>query len=425
MKLRIFFTILICSLFICHLSFDAFAGSYSISYDAAQYLYSFHNNNSNIDFDIGYYFNNCTPDKPALIKIDDGSYTTLFYIHNTNLDVGGVSRNPNSKDPVTVNTSSLEAYKTSNFTFYRRNNGRNSNTIYSNYSFYVPVLSYSSWDDLISEMNEYDSYDEWFTQHKDVLDPDPPKESLPNFTYQISKKWSPRIFTNILQYNFYANWNCEEFEIYCNAPNNYYVECKAKFVLSGLNASDSIFIDKQPIVTNELSFSIDDVCDKLLNISYPQAPGMPAVKPSFYVMLRVISSDSSLCSDWHFYLVEPSAGNNITDSGSFSENDNGDLDLTEPPSDSNTNINNSNLTKDPNGNKTSASSNPDSSLYDDSTSVNSGSVYNTLKSNVDTVKNISSLLATCYQWFPSWLLSLISASIGIIVVVGLIKIIRG
>lgn len=281
-----------------------------------------------------------------------------------------------------------------------------------------------AWCEMYTVLKDYmtslENWTEYGYQFPEPIEPTEPEEKLPNLTYKVSRKWHPRVTSNIAHYNFHANWSASEYEIYSKNPQNYVVEVYLTPYNENLSSKAKLYYSKSLMLDEHLSLSMDDAREVIWNyVSGSNVDGADIKSFPYYVMLRVASVDGLRHSDWHFYNIN---GNSVIDNGTFSEDvDNEEFKSEIPPTDDNNTVDDTALQKDPDGENTTASKDPSSPSYKEN--YDPYSLYQNMKGAVATVKDIASMISVCYQWLPQWLLGLIACSIGLLVVVGFIKIV--
>lgn len=253
--------------------------------------------------------------------------------------------------------------------------------------------------------------------------------NLPAMQYNVSRKWAPKPLTNILAYNAWVEWDYMLYELYKNNPADYKVQLYVQKGFSYKPDSGSEILAQgemkhildRNIVDNVMTFSLDKTGNDLYGDDW--FVSATHNNPNFYyAYVRISSLDEKSHSKWQCFQCSKSSISNI---GEVDIGDKDSLGFTHitKNSDGDVNLDDSAFHKDPNGDKTTASTDPSSALYDGN-SLSFDNIVSNIKSVVASVNAVADLLTSVYGWFPQWLINLIVAGIGAVVVVGLFKLIK-
>lgn len=251
----------------------------------------------------------------------------------------------------------------------------------------------------------------------DYKPPVDPINTLPILSYTAKKHVYTTTSIPVMRWNTYISWDYKEKEPYASNSNAYSYELKYSLITEDGSTYGSIDfanlknLDSGALSTNLSSFSNYDLNKKLESLG--------ETRQKCAVLIRTRMNNSDLCSNWTiFYIYQLNASPTYMDGGTATPDGSTDTppgrpdyyDPTDGVDDSDT--------------STSASTNKDSDIYNtNSTKLNTSDAISSLKTAVSSLSEVISLFGTVYSWLPGWLITMISVSIALLVIVGLVKLI--
>lgn len=283
---------------------------------------------------------------------------------------------------------------------------------------------YATMNDFCDDLQKYDDL-------KSFVDKNDPSSSgggdrLPLLSFQIKQAWTVADIGGTVKYTF--NWKVGEHDIYASNPNKYKIQmlATAKYREETTSGTSTVIADELTYIYPECNFYISNAIpiykesysflerearNKLCDIAGVNKNNSSEVSSFFYLFVRVIEPESGKTSLWKVYKCQ---GRNITQSGYYYDDDgkqytgNTDDDIDDSASYDN----------DP---STDANEDSNSPFYNDGAEIDAQHLLNNLEEIVSTLKGIPELFQKVFLWMPDYLIVLIATSIGLIIVIGFVK----
>lgn len=281
---------------------------------------------------------------------------------------------------------------------------------------------YENMNELLEDMKAYKDLDDFMNNKL----PSGGADRLPLPTFSIKQAFTVADTASV-KYTF--SWKASEHQIYADNPNRY----KLQFVASAdiergevagtslLKANDITFINNDckitispsvPIYKESYSFLDREVGESLIDLydfEYTRWDDSSSI--FYFLFVRVIDPETEKTSLWKVYKCQ---GRFITPTGYYYDEEGNAY-----AGDDNDEIDDStNYDSDP---TTDADDDPDSPFYNDGAELDARHLFNNLKEIVETLKGIPELFEKVFLWMPNYLIVLIVTSIGLLVVVGFVK----
>ena len=262
---------------------------------------------------------------------------------------------------------------------------------------------------------------------------------LPLLSFSLEKKIVPQLSLNVTTMKEIFKWDYTEKDPYKTNPQNYTFDimASANWTTSGTgvgeiwdsnnlsvnnNARVTITNGNDNISVNEYSFLYANVGQKLysmVNKSFTD-DSINSASLGYILYIRTREVRGNRASVWKIFKVQ--AGGYVISTGQVLNPDGTISDGS--------NIQNGNDGFDTNNNpippystdnSSSAQTDPSSDLYDGNGQFNIATMLNSLKSIINTLKELPQLFASVVTFMPSWLISLLALSIGMLVIIGVVK----
>ena len=230
-----------------------------------------------------------------------------------------------------------------------------------------------------------------------------------------------------VKYTF--SWSVSEHEIYANNPNKYSVQMLAtsKYTqkdISGtstvvaedigyINPECNVYVDKGiPIYKETYSFLERTYREKLCEIAGVDKSASSAPLSYYFLFVRVVEPETGKSSLWKVYRCQ---GRNISQGSYYYDDEGNDYasNNNEDEIDDKTNFD-----SDPSTDDTKS---PTSSNYNSGAEMDAEHLLNNLEEIIATLKGIPELFEKVFLWMPDYLIVLIATSIGLLLVVGFVK----
>lgn len=244
---------------------------------------------------------------------------------------------------------------------------------------------------------------------------------LPMLDYQISKKHAFQLANDFITFNVHVKWDHTKTSPYSEELNRYKVEIRAVQSLSDLNNSEKYkTVITKSTSADATSFGAEDFAE-ILGYNGDNLQGSKGYLYSFAI--RTIDSESNAVSNWKTWTIGASGhGRNPTITPGQNNYDKDGNVVTKDPSKEDDSVDNSGIVKDPDGTSNDAKKDPSSDAYQDvDGKVSVTGTLSSLKQIILSLGDVPKLLALCLTWLPDSFSVLISASLAMIVVIGVIR----
>lgn len=357
------------------------------------------------------------------------SANTCYIIRESagTIDYGSVVENDGSSTPTSIylNAYNFELRKNWNLLFDAYIYGFN----YYPGDLLVAAHDFESESALINYLKDFSSFDDLYNNtSSDFGGGNVPSNRLPMLKFKINQAFTlGDSLTDTASVKYTFSWSVSEHELYANNPNKYILQ----MVASGdISATSSMGVDS--LVTNKIGY-INDSCKTHIS------QAIPIYKESFsflertyreilcktaevnpldwgpqnfwYLYVRIVESETEKCSLWKVYKCQ---GRFITPTG-YAYDDSGEI----VPIEEDDEVDDSaEYDDDP---RTDDYDDPTSPAYNDGTELDAKFLLNNLEEIVSMLKSIPDLFSKVFSWMPTSLILLITTSIGLMIVVGFVK----
>lgn len=244
---------------------------------------------------------------------------------------------------------------------------------------------------------------------------------LPMLDYQISKKHAFQLANDFITFNVHVKWDHTKTSPYSEELNRYKVEIRAVQSLSDLNNPEKYkTVITKSTSADATSFGAEDFAE-ILGYNGDNLQGSKGYLYSFAI--RTIDSESNAVSHWKTWTIGASGhGRNPTITPGQNNYDKDGNVVTKDPSKEDDSVDNSGIVKDADGTSNDAKKDPSSDAYQDADGkVSVTGTLSSLKQIIFSLGDVPKLLALCLTWLPDSFSVLISASLAMIVVIGVIR----
>lgn len=244
---------------------------------------------------------------------------------------------------------------------------------------------------------------------------------LPMLDYQISKKHAFQLANDFITFNVHVKWDHTKTSPYSEELNRYKVEIRAVQSLSDLNNPEKYkTVITKSTSADATSFGAEDFAE-ILGYNGDNLQGSKGYLYSFAI--RTIDSESNAVSHWKTWTIGASGhGRNPTITPGQNNYDKDGNVVTKDPAKEDDSVDNSGIVKDPDGTSNDAKKDPSSDAYQDADGkVSVTGTLSSLKQIILSLGDVPKLLSLCLTWLPDSFSVLISASLAMIVVIGVIR----
>lgn len=191
-----------------------------------------------------------------------------------------------------------------------------------------------------------------------------------------------------------------------------------------LNENNRVYLTQggNNISLNEFSFLYDDVGESVYSHNAPipwQKDSIGTIKCGYILGIRTCTYDRSQFSWWKLFIVQ--AGGNVYSTGKVMKPDGTVIDST--ADNSNDNMNGGGTTGFSSNNQTTAGGDTTGTVYNDTGQYDISTMISTLKSIVNQLGDIPTMLTQLLTFLPSWFTSILIVSLGLFITIGLVKVI--
>lgn len=283
-------------------------------------------------------------------------------------------------------------------------------------------VRFTNLQDFLDEMEE----NGW----KNPNDPNNPNNGkLPLLKMTVKREIVPNFGIPLQKNKEIFEWNYADEILYSNNPTSYYLEIIASaHITPPLNGIGKPTVDTQdptindnckvtisssiPISKNSYSFIYEDIGKALYNAggynSFNELAG-------YFVYIRIVGKENDETSNWKMYQF--AMNGEKRQEGYIIDPDTGQAHSITPDDDTDTGP-----AKYTNDSNADTKSDPSSISYEGSDGTyNVGTMVGTLKSIINELRDFPLLVAQIFGIFPDWMINLIIVSIGLLVVIGLVK----
>ena len=268
-------------------------------------------------------------------------------------------------------------------------------------------------------------YDNW-VDLLDYLMTDPSFDNddadyLPMLDYQISKKHGLQFANDFIVFNVHVKWDHTKTVPYSENLNRYKVEIRAVQSLSDLNEPGKYkTVILKSTTADSTSFGAEEFAE-ILGYNGDNLQGSKGYLYSFAI--RTIDTESDAVSFWKTWTIGSSGhGRNPTITPGQNNYDKDGNVVTKDTSKEDDSVDNSGIEKDPDGTSNDAKKDPSSDAYEDADGkVSATGTLSSLKQIILSLGDVPKLLALCLTWLPDSFSVLISASLTMIVIIGVIR----
>lgn len=394
-----------------------------------------------------WYFS-CLEDTEKGITIYNTNTGDGWYLSYSNTAVGAFSCNiASSKNPNPTLSSCMSIYsggtisglgdissyvdpeKTLYYVHWYQVQGSISNTRINNCNITLTGNNNQNLDDLVTQLEELN----WDTS---TLDPDyvpPDPNHLPFLKFGMSKNLVPG-FPQLTKMKLNLTWDYTEKEVYANNPQDYVIEMivSARFKNSNgfliRDTSDTSINDNCKMVltnggtnisANSFSWIYEDIGSKLYSIN-PDKVNWGSGEGGYYLYVRIRNSDDSKSSDYKVFNC--ALGGLVEQENIAYDKEGNEVNL--PQEDNNFGSDGVTPPQYSTDGSTSAASDPTSAVYDNASGdYNIGTLMGTLKSTVNQLGDVPLIFMRVFAFFPAWFLNLLVVSFGMVVVIGVVRLI--
>lgn len=286
-------------------------------------------------------------------------------------------------------------------------------------------IFYDKMSDLVADMQKYQNVSDFIKNYA----PGYGSDTLPLPTFKIKQALTSgeSVFDKAsVKYTF--SWSVSEHEIYANNPNKYQIQMVAtarytqKEVMgtTSVIAEDLQFINPEcqtyvdsaiPIYKESYSFLERTYREKLCDIAGVSKSDSSAPTSFYFLFVRVVDPEAEKSSLWKVYKCQ---GRLISPTGFYYDNEGNPY-----PGDSDDEIDGStSYDSDP---STDDRNSPTSPNYNNGAEMDAQHLINNLEEIVNTLQGIPELFKQVFLWMPDYLIVLIATSIGLILVIGFVK----
>lgn len=191
-----------------------------------------------------------------------------------------------------------------------------------------------------------------------------------------------------------------------------------------LNENNRVYLTQggNNISLNEFSFLYDDVGESVYSHNTPipwQRDSIGTVKCGYILGIRTCTYERSQFSWWKLFIVQ--AGGNVYSTGKVMKPDGTIIDSS--AENSNDNMNGGGTTGFSSNNQTTAGGDTTGTVYNDTGQYDISTMISTLKSIVNQLGDIPTILTQLLTFLPSWFTSILIVSLGLFITIGLVKVI--
>ena len=246
-------------------------------------------------------------------------------------------------------------------------------------------------------------------------------DNLPMLDYDIKKQYGLQLANDFIKCNVHVKWDHTKTSPYSEDLNRYKVEVRAVQFLTDLNDFDKY---KTVITMSTTADSLSFGAEEFAEILGYNGDNLKGTKGYIYsIAIRTIDSESNAVSYWKTWTISASGhGRNPTITPGQNNYDKDGNIVEKDPSKEHDTVDNSMIEKDPNGTDNDAKNDPSSDAYQDPDGkVSATGTLSSLKQIILSLGDVPKLLALCLTWLPDSFSVLISASLTMIVIIGVIR----
>ena len=313
-------------------------------------------------------------------------------------------------------------------------------------------IAKSSLDEQPHPWPVYNSLDDWFAamynHNYDITNGGGIGDSsstgdLPFLSYTLQRQTTVSL-QGVLPYGQIKEifeWNYNEKEPYASDPTSYSFDIMAyanfkEVTTNGvtetgfdrdnlsINSNNRVYLTQggQSIAINNFSFLYDDIGESVYSHGAPipwQRDSIGTIKCGYILGIRTCDVSRTQFSWWKLFIVQ--AGGQVYSTGKVMKPDGTVIDSG--ASNSNDNITGGGGAGYTTNNQTTAGGDTTGTVYDDTGKVDISTVISTLRSIVNQIGEIPSILSQLLTFLPAWFTSLLVLSFALFVTIGIVKIV--